>query len=1297
MNRTTTLLVTSLALAASAGRPVIKIWAGEENAFFLREDSTVYGIGRNDWSQLGRIHTEGVKSRNSGLNRFGKMFQDPEFPIGPNLYGAVSIVPAPTFTLAVLNDHTVWATGENSWGQHANGIIQPSPAFTQVLDGIDSLAAGDQHALYLGSDGVLKAAGRNHKGQLGLTADGLRRSALITVASGVRSVWAVGNTSFFVKTDGSVWAMGENVSGLIPGSTAPVVVTPVRIPGIPSRVVGIRASRKHAVALLTDGTVWGWGSDENGALSGTANLVNRSPELIAQEIQEINALTWGTVLVNRDLWIVGISAAGRKDIATQSNVVISLYGLRINQVASSSEAPDGLRSFFCGEQSCYWQSVNPIKTVYNPVNPALGLWVTDGTQLDGGRGYSSRPYQRRLGTGFSYGGNLGIGIEYTAALSIPGEKTSIYSLQSQSILLQEIEYQEAPGYYQQSQEPGGSAYVIRSLTDLLPGGGAQALSTQNPSTIYVYDATAQGCRQDEQGYNFCRNPIQSALDLPKTQNQEYRAVQIVVDPDDGAVTDVSITQPTILMSRVRGVWLNMNSIVMGPHIFYGLNLTSLKLGGGLLDLDRVTLLRDTIELPFGKISGNVFGSYLRSRVNQGGPGFGMIDGAQIVDSKFDRWSGHDIGGFPVSPTIQNARFSNVIFTSGVRFADIVGGSSRIDQCTFYKVGLGAYNISAIYDFAYKFENVRIANSWIGRRHSGSTQLGWIERVASTEVSGVVLSGTPVFASWLDSRVLLDRLTMSGGVTRDDGSDLFSGSLGVHSEISLQKVVVANHSFGGKNLLSPGDPGDVNEALIFGVQYGGDQGALFGRQDRTSIKNSYFMWNTPKYVGTADYPPFEWSGQMEQVLIDGESDIQGSCQINAQMTGWKNNTFLASPCRGVAYLNSSSQAVGIFNTLGFGIGGGLRSSNSILFESSNSDQINSLITSPAGPDGLRETWWDNDYSPKAGGPLVDQGNSSVTLPRSTDLAGYPRVSGAAIDIGAYELTDLATYTLQIQPSEGGQTLPAEFAIAMPENGHKVQVVASPFHMWNFERWEFDPLDVSVENPLSPTTMVTLTKNASIKPIFRKTQTFDDIVLKYVDPSLDDWNPSCEFSGAPHWDFIHGSAFHFGDKRMQMVLEAAPFQAQLATDGGVRVYLDVLEQPGMNVYDYRFKIRAKRGGGWFVTRERWDVSGPKPKWKFDGDSRVDATVGAVAPNTTLQTSLDGPFTKGSYVQAGGLFEIAMGLPQSVAKSNVGLWIEGAGDRFVTAATPLSYTWEGPGASFTIDGNLQDWLAPVPGADP
>ena len=121
----------------------------------------------------------------------------------------------------IKSDGSLWAMGLNEYGELGDGtfgngqlndVNQPEQI---VASGVKAIAAGAYHSLFLKSDGSLWSMGRNDLGQLG---DGTYSTNYPygvnlpeqIIASGVTAIAAGFDFSLFLKSDGSLWAMGYN-------------------------------------------------------------------------------------------------------------------------------------------------------------------------------------------------------------------------------------------------------------------------------------------------------------------------------------------------------------------------------------------------------------------------------------------------------------------------------------------------------------------------------------------------------------------------------------------------------------------------------------------------------------------------------------------------------------------------------------------------------------------------------------------------------------------------------------------------------------------------------------------------------------------------------------------------------------------------------------------------------------------------------------------------------------------------------------------------------------------------------
>jgi alpha-tubulin suppressor-like RCC1 family protein len=150
------------------------------------------------------------------------------------------------------------------------------------------VAAGAGHTLAIRQDGTLWAWGQNINGQLGLgfTDTSGAIPGLVPTQVGTDTNWAEVRAgvahSVARKTDGSVWTWGYNPDGELglgnftTGPSLPTLVTNANllIASVPS-ITAIAAGDYHVLALRSDGTLWTWGYNGNNEL-GQGNSTSLS-------------------------------------------------------------------------------------------------------------------------------------------------------------------------------------------------------------------------------------------------------------------------------------------------------------------------------------------------------------------------------------------------------------------------------------------------------------------------------------------------------------------------------------------------------------------------------------------------------------------------------------------------------------------------------------------------------------------------------------------------------------------------------------------------------------------------------------------------------------------------------------------------------------------------------------------------------------------------------------------------------------------------------------------------------------
>jgi alpha-tubulin suppressor-like RCC1 family protein len=187
-------------------------------------------------------------------------------------------------TVALRKDGSLWAWGLNYDGNLDDGThtATNSPQRIATNRTWRAVAAGgvlDGRSLAIRSDGTLWAWGDNFWGQLG---DGNMFTKTNTPQQiGTNTNWqaiaAGGTHSVGLQADGSLWTWGLNEDGQLGnGTDGPFtnVTTPQRI-GTATNWVAVTAGFDHTLALRADGTLWAWGDNGWGQLGiGTDDDAN---------------------------------------------------------------------------------------------------------------------------------------------------------------------------------------------------------------------------------------------------------------------------------------------------------------------------------------------------------------------------------------------------------------------------------------------------------------------------------------------------------------------------------------------------------------------------------------------------------------------------------------------------------------------------------------------------------------------------------------------------------------------------------------------------------------------------------------------------------------------------------------------------------------------------------------------------------------------------------------------------------------------------------------------------------------
>lgn len=219
-------------------------------------------------------------------------------------------------------------------------LLLPVVAAAQTAPGIRSLASAS-FTLVVKADGSVVGWGRDPDGQAARPVSPNRVvAAPITIdLPGKALQVALGDTTqYALLEDGTVVAWGTNDEGQLGngpmgasgelGRYPKPSITPVRVTGL-TNIIQIAAGRKHAIALRKDGTVWAWGTRDEGVIGdGQPKTLRPVMALGPTQVKGLQGITQ-------------IAATFRHNLALRSDGKVMAWGLNRDGQLGNGTRDDG--------------------------------------------------------------------------------------------------------------------------------------------------------------------------------------------------------------------------------------------------------------------------------------------------------------------------------------------------------------------------------------------------------------------------------------------------------------------------------------------------------------------------------------------------------------------------------------------------------------------------------------------------------------------------------------------------------------------------------------------------------------------------------------------------------------------------------------------------------------------------------------------------------------------------------------------------------------------------------------------
>lgn len=233
-------------------------------------------------------------------------------------------------TYAIDKDGSLWSFGWNESGQMGiDDKTQKISVPTQVGNDKDwaMTSAGQAYGFFIKNDGTLWAVGDNSDGVSGV-GDGAT-SHKVPTQVGKDSDWKTvscsrffGHTAAAIKTDGTLWTWGNGTSGQLGIGTYSSKTNPTQV-GTDKDWAQVSLGNDFTIALKTDGTLWGWGFNQQKPLMNSPKN-NKKPVQLGTDNDwaYIFAVVETTYAIKKDgsLWVWGDNynnMAGIKDADTE--------------------------------------------------------------------------------------------------------------------------------------------------------------------------------------------------------------------------------------------------------------------------------------------------------------------------------------------------------------------------------------------------------------------------------------------------------------------------------------------------------------------------------------------------------------------------------------------------------------------------------------------------------------------------------------------------------------------------------------------------------------------------------------------------------------------------------------------------------------------------------------------------------------------------------------------------------------------------------------------------------------------